>query len=192
MTFRDLRLPATETEPPGIRTRAAVAVVLGPDDHLLFIRRAERQGDPWSGHMAFPGGRASPLDASIRATAERETREEVGLDLAPAEFIGALPIQESPLRDPQGGFAIHPYVFRVPVWPALTPLASEVAAIHLLDGRRLLAGEGRGEFRYQGYGLDRMLPCIRLEGTFIWGLTLRMIDQIAERLGAAPAPPFIG
>ena len=54
--------------------------------------------------------------------------------------------------------------------------------IHRIAARRLLAGEGRGEFRYIGHGYDLMLPCVRIDGTFIWGLTLRMLDELAERL----------
>ncbi len=66
--------------------RAAVALVLrdaGPGGiELLFIRRAEHEKDPWSGHMGFPGGRAEPGDAGLEGTAVRETLEETGLDLA--------------------------------------------------------------------------------------------------------------
>ncbi len=73
------------------RKLAAVAVALVPPRAtLLLIRRAEREGDKWSGHMAFPGGRWSPADQSLRSTAERETLEEVAVDLAPARFVGAL------------------------------------------------------------------------------------------------------
>lgn len=74
-------------------THAAVAVVLhhtARDTELLFIERAEHPHDPWSGHMAFPGGRVDPGDATPRHAAERETREEVGLDLAGAELLGRL------------------------------------------------------------------------------------------------------
>ena len=73
------------------KTRAAVAVVLGPTSEglqLLFIERAQHPDDPWSGHIAFPGGRIEADDPSPRAAAERETLEEVGLDLSTAEYWG--------------------------------------------------------------------------------------------------------
>ena len=63
---------------------AAVAIVLAPDpDAVLLIRRAERAGDPWSGHMALPGGRYEPKDPDLLGTALRETVEEVGVALKP-------------------------------------------------------------------------------------------------------------
>ena len=74
--------------------RAAVAVVLraGEDrrPEVLFIKRAQHPGDPWSGHMAFPGGRIDLTDATIQSAAERETLEEVGLSLDAAESLGRL------------------------------------------------------------------------------------------------------
>ncbi len=73
--------------------QAAVAMVLrdaGPVPDVLFIERASHPGDPWSGHMAFPGGRVDPGDGGPRAAAERETLEEVGLELALAEPLGRL------------------------------------------------------------------------------------------------------
>src|SRR5262245_27327606 len=74
--------------------RAAVAVVLrqiGEGLDLLLIQRSERHGDPWSGHMAFPGGRQHPSDIDLFATAARETCEEVGIDLnVHGELLGHL------------------------------------------------------------------------------------------------------
>jgi len=179
-----LNLPAAFPDPEAVARRAAVAVVIGPEDELLFIRRAEREGDPWSGDMAFPGGREEPHDPSPRATAERETFEEVGLDLAGARFLGALPPMTTPLRLPTKSFGIHPYVFRLDAWPALRT-SEEVAAIHRFGLHRMLAGEGRGEFTWRGHGVERVLPCVRLDGTFVWGLTLRVVDDLLERLRAA-------
>ncbi|MBD0320648.1 MAG: NUDIX domain-containing protein, partial [Gemmatimonadetes bacterium] len=71
---------------------AAVALLLRPSGdgpELLLIRRAEREGDPWSGHMALPGGRADPRDRDAAATAARETLEEVGIDVVRGgRFLG--------------------------------------------------------------------------------------------------------
>ncbi len=180
-----LILPSSYPDPEPLRSRAAIALVVGPHDELLFIRRAERAGDPWSGDMAFPGGRAEPHDLHPRATAERETLEEVGLDLAGARFIGALPPMVSPVRLPRRDFGIHPYVYAVDAWPPFTT-SVEVAAVHHLALPRILSNEGRETFTYRGYGVERDLPCMRLDGTFVWGLTLRVVDDLAERLRAAP------
>ncbi len=74
--------------------RSAVAMVLKLIDgelHILMIKRAEREGDPWSGHMAFPGGRMDPGDANGFSVAVRETEEEVGLTLGSEDLcIGRL------------------------------------------------------------------------------------------------------
>jgi 8-oxo-dGTP pyrophosphatase MutT (NUDIX family) len=83
---------ATVVDDPA-RPRAAVAVVLRDADdgpEVLLIERARHPEDPWSGHMAFPGGRVDPADSDTRAAAERETLEEVGLPLAGAELLGRL------------------------------------------------------------------------------------------------------
>src|SRR5712671_5651245 len=87
-----VHVPATGPFFPD-RDHAAVALVLAGESDglkLCFIRRVEKVTDPWSGHMAFPGGRAGPGDPSARAVAERETQEEVALDLRNARMIGAL------------------------------------------------------------------------------------------------------
>lgn len=73
--------------------RASVAVVLREGHvsaEVLLIERALHEKDPWSGHMAFPGGRMEPGDDSTRGTAARETLEEVGVELKAAEYLGHL------------------------------------------------------------------------------------------------------
>src|SRR6185295_3323821 len=80
--LRARELPDSE---PWLGDRAAVAAILresATDLEALLIRRAEREDDPWSGHMAFPGGRRGAADRDIEETARRETLEEIGLDLA--------------------------------------------------------------------------------------------------------------
>ena len=133
--------------------------------------------------MAFPGGRTDPADASPRATAERETREEVGLELPDAAFIGALPVQVSPVRTPDHALTVFPFVYEVARWPAFV-LSDEVASVHPFAFGRIAAGEGRGVFPYTWRGTPLELPCIRLDGALIWGMTLRMIDDILSRLAS--------
>ncbi len=171
--------------------RAAVALVVGPDDTMLLIRRAARDGDPWSGDMAFPGGRRQADDADDVATARRETLEEVGLDLSAATLAGALPPQRSPLRRPDIALAVFPFLFRVEAWKDLGT-SEEVASVHRFDVEALLGPENRGTFRYQGWGYDRDLPCVRVDGALIWGMTLRMLDDLAEACGAPPRRDWPG
>jgi 8-oxo-dGTP pyrophosphatase MutT (NUDIX family) len=83
--------PQTVSDSP--KRRAAVAIALSERSgalEMLFIERASRDGDPWSGHMAFPGGRVDDTDVSPLAAARRETLEEVGVRLDDSELIGQL------------------------------------------------------------------------------------------------------
>ncbi len=167
---------------PGV-SRAAVAAVFGPENELLFIHRAERAGDIWSGHMAFPGGREEPTDASLQATAVRETLEEIGLDLSVARCHGALSALHSPRNSVVKPLEVLPWVFEVDEWPELRPNA-EVASVVRFDFRRFLAREARGSFEYVWQGTPLQLPCVRLDGTLLWGMTLRMVDELVERVEA--------
>jgi 8-oxo-dGTP pyrophosphatase MutT (NUDIX family) len=162
--------------------RAAVALVLrdgGPGGlELLFIRRAEHEQDPWSGHMGFPGGRAEPGDASLEATAVRETLEETGLDLARSgERIGALDEVRALARGRPVDLAIAPFVFRLRERLEGAP-SHEVVSLHWLPLERLLAPQTRSTLHYDHEGSVLELPCLRIDGLVIWGLTHRMFDNL--------------
>jgi 8-oxo-dGTP pyrophosphatase MutT (NUDIX family) len=170
--------------------RAAVALVLRDGAagglELLFIRRAEHEKDPWSGHMGFPGGRAEPGDPSLEATAVRETLEETGLDLArDGERLGALDEVRALARGRPVDLVIAPFVFRLRGQADGTP-SHEVVSLHWLPLERLLAAETRSTLQYQYEETVLELPCLRIEGLVIWGLTYRMFDNlraILEREG---------
>ena len=171
---------------PGPQTRhASVAAIFRPGGELLLIKRSDKEGDPWSGHMAFPGGRAELEDADITATAMRETVEEVGLSLSRAQLIGRLDDNISPSRQmlpPR--LVISAFVFAIEdPEPLLTPNV-EVAAVHWFDFERFLNEEGRGTMPFTWKGHEVMLPEVRLDGTHIWGLTLRIIDDLCARVRA--------
>ena len=87
------RAPREENDPAARPAAVAILLRLGPsrEPEVFFIQRAEYEGDPWSGHIAFPGGRAEPDDESLMHTAMRETYEETGFDLEiRSEMIGIL------------------------------------------------------------------------------------------------------
>ncbi len=162
----------------GGRRRAAVAVVVhdaaaGPE--MLFIERARHPADPWSGHMAFPGGRVDPGDADTRAAAERETREEVGLSLAGAERLGRLDDLHAGVRF-VAPLVLSAFVYRVAEQAVLTP-NHEVAAALWVPVRTLLDPE-----RHVGYRWGpRRWPGICVgdpDRQVVWGLTYRLLEGL--------------
>jgi len=168
--------------------RAAVALVLRDGGaggiEILFIRRAEHEKDPWSGHMGFPGGRAEPGDASLEATAVRETLEETGLDLARSGVrLGALDEVKALARGRPVDLAIAPFVFRLRERLDGAP-SHEVVSLHWRPLERLLAPETRSTLHYQYEETVLELPCLRIEGLVIWGLTCRMFDNLRAVLEA--------
>jgi 8-oxo-dGTP pyrophosphatase MutT (NUDIX family) len=157
---------------------------------LLFIRRAEHEKDPWSGHMGFPGGRAEPTDADPEATAVRETLEETGLDLArDGGRLGALDEVKALARGRPVDLVIAPIVFRLSRRLEGAP-SHEVVSLHWLPLERLLAPQARSTMQYQIEETVLELPCLRIDGLVIWGLTYRMFENLAAALreGRGPHP----
>jgi len=167
---------------PGDGPRAAVALILREGAHvgpeLLFIRRAEHEKDPWSGHMGFPGGRSEPHDADLAATAVRETREETGLDLAgDGQRLGALDEVTALARGRPVDLVIAPFVFRLHRRLEGAP-SHEVVSLHWLPLERLMAPGTRSTLLYQHEKTVLELPCLRIDGLVIWGLTHRMFESL--------------
>lgn len=171
-----------------VSERAAVALILresGPGLEILFIRRAEHPEDPWSGQMAFPGGRAEAGDSDLTVTAVRETAEEVGVDLAEAgELLGALDEVRAMARGRPMDLAIAPFVFRLQQ-PAPMKPGPEVRSVHWIPLDELLGGRWRSTFEYVHQGARLELPCLRFEDLVIWGLTYRMFSSLQSLLDAA-------
>ncbi len=166
--------------------RAAVALVLRDGERgaeFVAIRRSERAGDPWSGHMALPGGRQHPADADLLATAARETHEEVGIDLvAHARMLGRL----DELRAYGGGrplgLIISPFVFALTMPVDLVLNKGEVDAAVWVPLSVLREPGAQGNVRYMLAGQQTEHSAFIYEGYSIWGLTYRILSGFLEVL----------
>src|SRR5688572_15169275 len=170
--LKDARVSALERP-----RRAAVAVVLAEREaglSVLLVQRSERAGDPWSGHMALPGGHAQPQDADLLHTARRETWEEVGLDLGAAELVGGLD-DLSPMRLSE--IAVRPFVFWLAQPPALrlSPEIAQEVWVPLAD----LAEVARRTTWEVEIGPARLrVPAYVIDERVVWGMTLRLLDDL--------------
>ncbi len=171
-------------------TRASVALVLagvGTGLSLCAIRRAEHPLDPWSGHMALPGGRSDPEDAHPRAAAERETLEEVGLGLGDPHWIG--PLSEVQVR--MGGtgrkMILSPFVYHL--GEELVPFTPnhEVAEVFWIPLAHLWDPANASSLEWERNGSRLLYPAIRYQGHAIWGLTFRVLTLFSDVLDA-PLP----
>lgn len=158
---------------------AAVVLMLRRHNHeveVLFIERATHPGDPWSGQMAFPGGMVETFDVDARQAAERETAEEVGIDLANADYLGQLDDQQGRHRGHLRGIIIRGYVYAVDS-STTAQHNYEVQDIVWVPISRFL------DARYYTHVVhpvepDETFPGIRVsdkEHQVVWGLTRRFI-----------------
>ncbi len=165
--------------------RASVVLILhpSPDDvGLLLIRRAERTGDPWSGHMGLPGGHQHGQDRDALHTALRETREEIGVNLLElGECLGALDDIQASARGHTIDLAVTPFVFQVGASPRFEPSA-EVAEVIWVSLSGLASGSHFVCHSVEFDGRVAVLPGWDVGERIIWGLTYRMITGLLRRI----------
>jgi len=164
--------------------RAAVAAVLHDEPEgprVLLMKRVERVGDPWSGHISLPGGGYQASDASLLETAIRETREELGVDLSPAQLIGSLAPLHPRAAGPFG-IEVTPFVFatRTAVEPVCGPEALAAFWLPLT-----LAASGTLDATYTYPSTQAAFPSWQYAGHVIWGLTWRILGELLAT-GRAP------
>ncbi len=155
---------------------SAVLRVVDGEPQLLFIKRAELERDPWSGHMAFPGGRLEPGDASLEVTAVRETQEELALDLTQGRMLGRLD-DLAPHNRALPPIIIRPFVAIVEPDVVFTP-SEEVAATFWVPLARLQDESSKAEYVVDMNGTRAAFSAFRVEQHIVWGLTERIVRQL--------------
>ncbi|MDX1458201.1 MAG: CoA pyrophosphatase [Marinobacter sp.] len=148
---------------------------------LLFIQRARREGDPWSGDMAFPGGRMQPGDAHPRATAERETLEETGFDLLRygryrTRLSDLITRHHSRWRP----MVVTPYVYE---WqgPEDALLNHEVQQLVWIPMDFLAAADNQSRRSWRTPLGTLQFPCCLYQDYCIWGLSFSMVQELLAR-----------
>lgn len=186
------RIPAE-----GAMKKAAVAAILRDRESespggergldVLMIRRAEHPKDPWSGHMAFPGGRVDPSDPDALFAAIRETKEEIGLDLFRfGSKLGELSHLIAMAHGKPLPMVVVPFVFMVEGSPELTLLDEEVQEAVWVPLSFLADRRNRRTIERSIAGATLKLPAYHYEERVIWGLTLRMLDELLSAAASEP------
>lgn len=157
---------------------AAVAIIINPKDQggsVLLIKRTERQGDPWSGQMAFPGGHKAENDQTFLETAVREAREEVGIQLREHELLGVLPLVYTRSRH----VVVAPFVFQLKT-DVRIQLNEEVAESFwapLSELEEVKVSKSEVHVEEGNLTVDSYI----YRGHVIWGLTFRIINILVNR-----------
>ena len=165
---------------PGARAQAAVALILeeqpdGPS--ILLVERSINENDYWSGQIGFPGGRAETCDNSLRHTAERETREELGLDLSTDRYVGRL----SDLAPGGLQIVVSCFVYAVNQHPVLYPDYHEIADAFWVPVREFNNPSRRSHVEFLVRGRLRRFPALRVvddKEQPLWGITYRLLRNL--------------
>jgi 8-oxo-dGTP pyrophosphatase MutT (NUDIX family) len=164
--------------------KAAVAIILNPDKLsrellMLFVKRKSRDSDPWSGHMAFPGGRFTDSDTSLLETAIREVREEINVDLREMSFLGTLDeivARTMPIRVTPFVFQAKD-VFRIVVSPEEIDTFTWIPLSFFRDRKNMAT------YTIVGSGQNDKVPSYRfMQSQIIWGMTLRIVEDFLQKI----------
>jgi 8-oxo-dGTP pyrophosphatase MutT (NUDIX family) len=160
---------------------AAVALVLRPRDdgdaELLLIRRATREGDPWSAQIGLPGGNRSRGDETLDETARRETAEELSLDLrAHGTPLGVLD-ELRPRIPTLPPVIVRPYVWSVGPTPDLV-MSDEVAEYRWVPLAELFAPDTRVQASVRARNVEMRVEALQAGDFTIWGMTERIVSSL--------------
>ena len=165
-----------------LRTAAVLVPVYRDDEgalRVVLVVRAD-DGGLHGGQLGLPGGKPEEDDADLLATALREAEEEVGLSPSAVEVVAAL----ERLDTSATGWRVHPFLGRIPPDTAWRLQQGEIVGVLTPDVRVIAdpAARGRLPFTSLRYPEPLLVDGIDVEGHVLWGMTLRLLDDIVPRL----------
>ncbi len=173
-------------KPADALVQAAVAIIVRDTEagsEFLMMQRAKSERDPWSGQMAFPGGKIDPGDNGARAAAMREAYEEVGIELHDDDYIGQLDDLYGLKVD--GVFSVHVSCFIFKPQAEIKPIANyEVADLVWLPLAFLHDPDNAHDYNHPANKAFSM-PAVMINADkdqILWGLSLRMLVMLHEIL----------
>ena len=166
---------AAEMDAPGSKDAAVLVPLYREPLTAVFT---ERRGDlrRHAGEISFPGGRQDHPDEDLRSTALREAEEEIGLDPAGVELVGALP----PVGTFVSGYRVFPFVGLIEPEQTWRPQATEVAQVLEFTLAELIAGHEMQRLIRKGVPIKT--PTYTVDGHLVWGATARILQSLLERL----------
>jgi len=152
---------------------AAVAVLLRQEEgdfSVFFVKRVENVADPWSGQMAFPGGKRDGKDVNLKETVVRETLEETGINLLEGcRFLGVLAALRSM---PRPDLRILPFVVLVEYEPGVRLNRKELEDFFWIPLRELVQSKTFVKFDFGEF------PAHSVRNEVIWGLTYKILENL--------------
>jgi len=159
----------------GDRLAAVLALLVGDEEPALVLTERAATMSRHPGEVSFPGGLVEPEDADLRATAVRETQEELGIDPRTVDVLGAL----APIHTYVSATLVTPFVARTATLPSLTLNLDEIAAVHVPPLVELAAVEEQRAVRAEG-GTTWRGWWYELPGVTVWGATGFMLHALVE------------
>ena len=172
---------------PGGRPHASVALILEEQPSglsVLLIERSTNINDYWSGQIGLPGGRSETSDKSPQHTAERETLEEIGLDLSTAQYLGRLDIAPGGLK-----IVVSCFVYAADNNPVLRPDKREIADVFRVSARELKNPARISSVEFMFRNRPRRLPALRVADDKeqpLWGITYNLLRKFDKVVCNAP------